>query len=118
MKVFVVSVLALAALTAGCGQSEEEQRAEEAARAAEETAQSAEKAAESAAAGLEQMAKGLEAMAAGGTATVDGKPVEPVRFQDLIALLPEIDGWEQQKPSRWTTETRAICSSCERLGTF
>jgi Tfp pilus assembly protein PilV len=99
MKVFVVSVLALAALTAGCGQSEEEPRAEEAAQAAEETAQSAEKVAESAAAGLEQMTKGHEAMAAGGTATVDGKPVEPVRFQDQIALLPEIDGWEQQKPS-------------------
>ena len=99
MKRFVISALAVAVLTAGCGQSEEAQRAEEAAQAAEETAQSAEKAAESAAAGLEQMAKGLEAMAAGGTPTVDGKPVEPVRFQDLIALLPEIDGWEQQKPS-------------------
>ena len=35
-------------------------------------------------------------MAAGSTPTVDGKPVEPVRFQDLIALLPEIDGWEQE----------------------
>jgi hypothetical protein len=99
MKRLVISALTLAVLTAGCGKSEEEQRAEEAAQAAEETAQSAEKAAESAAAGLEAMAKGLEQMAAGGSATVDGKPVEPVRFQDLIALLPEIDGWEQQKPS-------------------
>lgn len=99
MKRFVISALALAVLTAGCGTPEEEQREEQAAQAAEETAQSADKAAESAAAGLEQMAEGLERMAAGATPTVDGKPVEPVRFQDLIALLPQIDGWEQQKPS-------------------
>lgn len=99
MKRFVISALVLAIFAAGCGTPEEEQRAEEAAQAAEETAQSSEAAAESAASGLEQMAKGLEQMAAGATPTVDGKPVEPVRFQDLIALLPEIDGWEQQKPS-------------------
>ena len=62
MKRFVISALAVAVLTAGCGKSEEEQRAEEAAQAAEETAQSAEKAAESAAAGLEQMAKVVRAI--------------------------------------------------------
>lgn len=99
MKRFVITALALAVLTAGCGKSEEEQRAEEAAKAAEETAQSAEKAAESAAKGLEEMAKGLEQLAAGGSATVDGKKIEPVRFQDLIALLPQLDGWEQEKPT-------------------
>lgn len=99
MRRFVITALALAVLTAGCGKSEEEQRAEEAAKAAEETAQSAEKAAESAAKGLEEMAKGLEQLAAGGSATVDGKKIEPVRFQDLIALLPQLDGWEQEKPT-------------------
>ena len=92
MKRVVITALALAVLTAGCGKSEEEQRAEEA-------AQSAEKAAESAAKGLEEMAKGLEQVAAGGSATVDGKKIEPVRFQDLIALLPQLDGWEQEKPT-------------------
>lgn len=99
MKRVVITALALAVLTAGCGKSEEEQRAEEAAKAAEETAQSAEKAAESAAKGLEEMAKGLEQIASGGSATVDGKKIEPVRFQDLIALLPQLDGWEQEKPT-------------------
>src|SRR5690606_33305980 len=99
MKRFVVSFIAVAVLTAGCGQSEEEQRAEEAAQAAEEAAESAEKAAESATAGLEAMARGLEEMASGKAPTVAGKPVEPVRFQELIALLPELDGWEQQKPT-------------------
>ena len=99
MNRFASSVLVLALLTTACGPSEEEKRAEEAARAAEETAQSAEAAAESAAQSLEQMAKGLEQLASGGAATVDGKPVEPVRFQDLIDVLPQLDGWEQQKPT-------------------
>ena len=99
MPRLMFAVLALAVLAAGCGKSEEEKRAEEAAKAAEETAQSAEKAAESAAKGLEEMAKGLEQLASGGSATPDGKPAEPVRFQDLIGLLPQLDGWEQEKPT-------------------
>jgi len=100
MKRFACGVLAVAVMAAGCGPSEEEKRAAEAAKAAEQTAQSAEKAAESAAKGLEAMAKGLEQLASGGAATgPDGKAAEPVRFQDLIALLPQIDGWEQQKPT-------------------
>lgn len=99
MNRFASSVLVLALLTTACGPSEEEKRAEEAARAAEETARSAEAAAGSAAQSLEQMAKGFEQLAKGGSATVDGKPVEPVRFQDLIDLLPQLDGWEQQKPT-------------------
>ena len=42
------------------------------------------------------MAKSLEALASGKTA--DGQKIEPVKFQDLVALLPQLDGWEQQKP--------------------
>lgn len=106
MKRFAFGVLAAAVLAAGCGNSEDEKRAEEAAKAAQqtaqsaqETAQSAEQAAQSAAKGLEAMAKGLGQLAGGGAATADGKAAEPVRFQDLIALLPQIDGWEQQKPT-------------------
>jgi len=99
MKRFALCLLAATVLVAGCGPSEAEKEAEEAAQAAEETAQSAEKAAESATAGLEAMARGLEEMASGKAPTVDGKPAEPVRFQELIALLPELDGWEQQKPT-------------------
>lgn len=92
MKRFMVGVLAAAVFVAGCGKSEEEKQAEA-------TAKSAEAAAESAVKGLEQMAKGLEQMAAGQTPTSpDGKPIEPVKFQDLIALLPQVDGWEMSKP--------------------
>lgn len=99
MKRFALCVLAATVLVTGCGESEADKQAEEAAKAAEQTAQSAEKAAESAVQGLEAMARGLEQMASGGAVTgADGKPAEPVRFQDLIGLLPQIDGWEQEKP--------------------
>lgn len=97
MKRCVVAALVAAVLTAACGKSEEQKRAEEAAKAAEQAAKSTEQAAQGAAKGLEAMAKSLEAMASGGSK--DGKAVDPVKFQDLIALLPQIDGWEQQKPT-------------------
>jgi hypothetical protein len=43
------------------------------------------------------MAKGLEGMA---TATGgDTKPVDPVSFQDLQMLFPDLDGWEKAKPT-------------------
>ena len=41
----------------------------------------------------------VQGAASGGAATPDGKPAEPVRFQDLIALLPQLEGWEQEKPT-------------------
>lgn len=46
---------------------------------------------------LQAMARGLEALAAGGGAG-SGAKVEPVRFQDLISMLPQVSGWEMQKP--------------------
>lgn len=96
MKRLVVVLVTSAVVVGGCGKSEEEKRAEEAAKAVEQTAQSAEQAAQSAAKGLEAMAKGLEQMASGGAPS--GEKVEPVRFQDLIALLPQVDGWERTEP--------------------
>lgn len=96
MKRFLAVVCAAAALTAACGKSEQQKQAEEAAKQAEQAARSTEQAAQGAANGLEAMAKSLEAMASGNK---DGKAAEPVKFQDLIALLPQLDGWEQQKPT-------------------
>ncbi len=78
----------------GCGGGNEEQK-QRAQQQAEQTAQTATQAAQQAAKGLEQMAKGLEGLAAGG----DVKQVDPVSFRDLISLLPEIEGWEKQKPT-------------------
>ncbi|HEY0876528.1 MAG TPA: hypothetical protein VGD94_23845 [Vicinamibacterales bacterium] len=100
MKRLALCVLAATVMVAGCGKSEAEKQAEEAAKVAEQAAKDAEATAESAAKGLEAMAKGLEQLATGAAPTgEDGKPAEPVRFQDLIALLPEIDGWEQEQPT-------------------
>lgn len=99
MKRLALCVLAATVMVAGCGKSEAEKQAEEAAKVAEQAAKDAEASAESAAKGLEAMAKGLEALATGSAPTgADGKPAEPVKFQDLIALLPQLDGWEQEQP--------------------
>lgn len=95
MKRFFVAVIAATVCVAGCGKSEEEKRAEEAAKAVEQAAKGTEQAAQSAAQGLEAMAKGLQ-QAASGT-TPSGERVEPVRFQDLIALLPQVEGWERDE---------------------
>jgi hypothetical protein len=93
MKRELILGLALAMCVAGCGRSEDK----EAERQAEQTAQTAEQAAEEAARGLEDMAKALGALA--GQPTGGEKPVDPVGFRDLIALLPEVDGWERDQPT-------------------
>jgi hypothetical protein len=89
----IIFGIALSVAVAGCG-SKEEQQAEE---ATEQAAQTAEKGAEEAAKGLEQMAKGLEALAGAGSG--DEKAVEPVSFREMMALFPELDGWEKAKPT-------------------
>lgn len=88
-RAFVVGLVVIVAAV-GCGKSREQKQAEQA-------AQTAQSAAGEAAKGLEQMAKGLEAMAGG--AKGDQKAVDPVSFRDLIAMMPDLDGWEKQKPT-------------------
>jgi hypothetical protein len=46
---------------------------------------------------LQALSQGLQALAGGGAAG-SGVKVEPVRFQDLISHLPQVSGWEMQKP--------------------
>ncbi len=100
-------VLAMA-LTAGCGKSDEQIAAEKAAEETREAAEALKKAAEktgqaAANEGLTAAAKALEGVAgalAGATATgPDGKPIEPVSFQNLQAALPEVTGWERAQPT-------------------
>jgi hypothetical protein len=102
MQRFAWLAMTAALACAGCGTSEQERAAKEAAEQAAKTAEQAAKAAESgaqqAAKGLEQMAKGLEAMASGGAAAMSGEKVDPVSFRDLQALFPELDGWEKATP--------------------
>lgn len=90
-------VFALGAASA-CGNSTQEQQAAEIQKSAEQMT----KGANDAARGANDLAKGLEAMARGVTAAVGGdpnvKPVDPVDFKTLMALLPEVAGWERSKP--------------------
>jgi len=91
--------LVVAALaSAGCGNAEQKQ-AEELAAKAEAAAKVAESGAQQAAKGIEQMAKGLEAMASSGAAAMNTTPVDPVSFRDLQTFFPDIDGWEKAKPT-------------------
>lgn len=95
-----IALALVGGLTLACG-SNDEKEAEQAQKQAEaqaaETAQTAEQAAAQAARGLEQMAKGLEAAVSGGEG--NAKAVDPVSFRDLIALMPQLDGWEQERPT-------------------
>ena len=99
MQRFAWMTLVVAALTsAGCGNAEQKQ-AEELAAKAEAAAKVAESGAQQAAKGIEQMAKGLEAMASSGAAAMNTTPVDPVSFRDLQTFFPDIDGWEKAKPT-------------------
>jgi len=95
---YVGLVLVLAAGAAACGQSAEEKRAEELKKAAEamqENAGDIEKNAQEMAKGLEAMAKGVAGVGGSG----DQKTVEPVDFRLLQEALPELSGWEREKPT-------------------
>src|SRR5687768_3473746 len=98
MKLTVIAVV-LALTVAGCGPSKEEQQAAEIQKSAEEM----QKSAESMAKGAEDMAKDMSDLASGLGAAFGGdpnaKPVDPVSFRDLQAVLPELAGWERGKPT-------------------
>jgi hypothetical protein len=104
-KLFTVAVALAMTGSIACGKSEAEKQAEEAVAQAEKAAEAATKMAEAAgqagaAAGqdvaksMEEFAKAMAGMAGGG----DGKTVEPVTFQALQTMLPEVSGWEMSKP--------------------
>jgi hypothetical protein len=92
-------------LTMACGKSEEEKAAEKAAEETREAAEALKKAAESAGAsgaaqGMQDFAKAMEGVAGAMSGKgPDGKPVEPVAFQDLQAALPAVSGWERGTPT-------------------
>ena len=95
MKRTIAALGAAAVLTAACGKSEAEKKAEESAKQAEQAAKNPQTP-HASGQGFEAMAKSLQALAG---KTPDGQKVEPVKYQDLVALLPQLDGWEQQQPS-------------------
>ena len=83
----VLAVLALTPLTfLACGQSPAQRQAEEIQKRTEVL----QKGAESAVKGLSDLAAGISS-AAGGEGNI--KPVDPVSFRDLIALLPAFENF-------------------------
>lgn len=101
----MLSVIVIAAMfMAACGKSEEQKQAEQAAeelkKAAEALGDAAAKAGTATAAqGTNDVAAAMKGMAAAfGAKTADGKPVEPIAFQSLQTALPEVSGWEMDKP--------------------
>lgn len=97
-KWHVAVVLVAACTAAACGQSKEEQAAEELQKATEQMQKGAEQGSpEDVAKGLEMMARGL----AGAAGSTDGdvKPVDPVGFRELQAVMPEVSGWERESPT-------------------
>jgi hypothetical protein len=103
LRVLAVSSLLLT-LTAACGKSDEQVAAEKAAEEAKEAAAALKKAAENAGAagaaqGLEGMAKALEGMAGALSGAPGGKAVDPVSFQQLQTVLPEVAGWKRDTPT-------------------
>ena len=88
-----VAVFALTpVIFVACGKSPEERQVEEIQKNAEQLQKGAETAAKS----LGDLAAGLSS-AVGGDPNI--KPVDPVSFRDLIALLPAPAGWEREKPT-------------------
>jgi hypothetical protein len=105
VKQIGIAIALVAAIA--CGKSEAEKQAEEAAQQAEKAAEAMQKAAEAAGAaaaqgatgaaqGMEAFAKAMQAAAA--AAGGDGKPVDPVGFQQLETVLPDVPGWQRDKP--------------------
>ena len=98
-KLFTTAVALSLAGSIACGKSESEKQMEQAAaemqKAAEAVAKAGEGANQDAAKGMEDFAKAMAGMAG---AMSDGKTVDPVSFQALQTLLPELSGWEMDKP--------------------
>ena len=95
LKRLTIAGIALIA-AAGCGPSEQERQAEEAARQMQESAEAIQRGAEQMAQGTsDQVAAGLQQMAQGFQQMAQGSDAKVVNFEALKELLPEVDGWTQ-----------------------
>jgi len=97
--------MAIVAMCAACGKSEEQKQAEQAAENVKKAAETLAKVAEqqgtaTAAKGANDLASAMQGMAASmtGAAGNNGKPVDPVAFQTLQSHLPKVSGWEMGEP--------------------
>jgi hypothetical protein len=96
----IAGVAALVSAVA-CGKSPQQQQGEQIEQIQKNAQQLAQRAAQMSNNGQE-VAKGFEALAKGMAAAAGGegqmKPVEPVDFKELQAMLPEVEGWEKSHP--------------------
>lgn len=102
--------IGMIAISVGCGKSEAQKQADEAAanvkKAAEAVADAAKKQGNAGAAeGANDLAKAMQGMAAAINGGGDGKTVEPVSTDTLKGALPSVSGWEMESPEteRMTT---------------
>jgi len=89
--------VALSATACGGGKSEEAKQAAETAKEAAQAAQSA----ATPGGGEAEVAKGMQEFAKAMGAmqkSPDGTAYEPVSFRSLVELLPDVPGWEKEKP--------------------
>lgn len=96
----IASVGALMGLVA-CGKSPEQQQAEQIRKNAQQMAQSAAQMsgnAQDVGKSFEATARVMAATATGAAGAGNIKPVDPVDFKELQAILPDVAGWEKSQP--------------------
>ena len=96
----IASVATLVSVVA-CGKSPQQQQAEQIQQIQKNAQQLAQGAAQMSN-NAQEVSKGFEAMARGMAAAATGngemKPVDPVDFKQLQAMLPDVAGWEKSNP--------------------
>lgn len=118
MRTRMVWAIAAAIVLTGCSaqdQSKLNDAANKVAAGAQQAAsnspQTSQQGAQTVAQGLQQMAQTLQQAAQTGP---DGKPIQPVDFEKLTALLPAApDGWQASKPEGQTISTPVANSNAD-----
>ncbi len=107
-SVIAVAVATIAAF--GCGGSHAPADSASGAASGGSTGQpNAQQSAQSMAQGLQQMAQGMQQMQTGP----DGKPIKVVDFEKLMELLPDVPGWEKEKPKGEQSSSMMNVSNAE-----
>ena len=73
------------------------------------TGQTSQQSAQQMASGLQQLAQGMQQIQTGA----DGKPIQVVDFEKLMTILPDVNGWEKEKPHGEQTSTMLNVSTAD-----
>jgi X-X-X-Leu-X-X-Gly heptad repeat protein len=112
--VIVVAVAAIAAFGCGGPSTPADHSAGSSGGAASSSSsgaagQPSQQSAQQMASGLQQLAQGMQQMQTGP----DGKPIQVVDFEKLMAVLPDVNGWEKGKPHGEQSSTMFNVSSAD-----